>query len=149
MVRRAEVAQPRVRLARDTAAYLRRQARLADPWLPGDRHNPPLAVLCLLPAAEQQVEFFITSDKRYGVRSQCLETAQDTALAEHAPGVLRFGKPGETLRPQIFDLEQSADLPARALGNDERVGLGQSLQPGGEVRRLADDPALLRGTGAD
>ena len=27
--------------------------------------------------------------------------------------------------------------------------MGQSLQPGGEVRGFADQPALLRGTGAD
>ena len=28
---------------------------------------------------------------------------------------------------EVFDLEQPADLPARALGDDERTRLGQSL----------------------
>ena len=63
--------------------------------------------------------------------------------------MLRLGKAGERLRPEIGELEQPADLPARALGDDERVRRGQRLQPGGEVRRLADDPALLRRTRAD
>jgi hypothetical protein len=53
------------------------------------------------------------------------------------------------LRPEIGEIEQPADLPARRFGNDERVRRGQGLHPGGEVRGLADDPALLRGTLAD
>ena len=39
--------------------------------------------------------------------------------------------------------------PARGCGDDDRVRLGQGLQPGGEVRRLADDRLLLRRTLAD
>jgi hypothetical protein len=35
------------------------------------------------------------------------------------------------------------------VGNDNRVRLGESLQSGCEVRRLADDAALLRLFGAD
>ena len=62
---------------------------------------------------------------------------------------MRLGKAGERLRAEICELEQPADLPARRFGDDERVRRGQRLQPGGEVRRLADDPALLRGALAD
>ncbi len=53
------------------------------------------------------------------------------------------------MRPEILDLEQRADLPARALGNDERPWLGEHLQPGGQVRGLTDYAALLCGTRAD
>jgi len=53
------------------------------------------------------------------------------------------------MRPEILDLEQCADLPAGALGNNERARLGQHLQPGRQVRRLADDPAFLRRAGTD
>ena len=38
---------------------------------------------------------------------------------------------------------------ARAFGDDHRVWLGNALQAGCEVRRLADDAALLRFTRAD
>ena len=61
------------------------------------------------------------------------------ALANDPPGRLRLGKAGERLRPEIVEIEQPADLPARRFGNDQRVRRGQRLQPGGEVRRLADD----------
>ena len=50
---------------------------------------------------------------------------------------------------EIAVLEEIADQPARALGDDDRVRLGQGLQPGGEVGRLADDALLLRRAFAD
>ena len=34
-------------------------------------------------------------------------------------------------------------MPPRSLGDEDRVRLGQILQPGGEVRRLTDDRLLL------
>ena len=59
---------------------------------------------------------------------------------------MRFGKPGERLRPEILNLEQRANLPTGALGDDHRIGCSQRLEPGGEVRRLTNDRLLLRGT---
>ncbi len=53
------------------------------------------------------------------------------------------------LRAEIGEIEQPADLPARRFGDDQRVRHGQALQPGGEVRGLADHPALLRRPSAD
>ena len=53
------------------------------------------------------------------------------------------------MRPEVFQIEQLADLPAGRFGDDQRVRRGQGLQPSGKVRRLADDPALLRGALAD
>ena len=47
-------------------------------------------------------------------------------------------------RTEIAILEQIADQPAGARGDDYRVRLRQGLQPGGEVRRLPDDRLLLR-----
>ena len=57
--------------------------------------------------------------------------------------------PGKFLRPEVLKLEQIAELPARALGDDHGVRLGQGLQARREVRRLADDAALLRRALAD
>ena len=62
---------------------------------------------------------------------------------------LRLGKAGERLRSEIGQIEQPADLPAGRFADDQRVRHGERLQPGGEVRGLADDPALLCGTLAD
>jgi hypothetical protein len=50
---------------------------------------------------------------------------------------------------EIGKIEQAADLPARRIGDDQRVRRGQSLQPGGEVWGLAYDGLLLRSAGAD
>ena len=57
---------------------------------------------------------------------------------------LRIGEAGEPLGPEIFDLEQGANLLACRIGDDEAVQLCQRLQPGGKVGRLADDTPLLR-----
>ena len=57
---------------------------------------------------------------------------------------MRLGKAGERLRPEIGEFEQPADLPARAVGDDNRVRLREPLHAGGQVRGLADDPTLLR-----
>ena len=62
---------------------------------------------------------------------------------------MRLAKTGERLRPEVFQIEKPADLPARRLANNQRVRGGQALQSGGEVGRLANDPALLCGTLAD
>ena len=62
---------------------------------------------------------------------------------------MRLGKARKRLRPEIGEVEQPADLPVRRLGDDKHIRPGQGLQPGGEVRGLADDAALLCGTLAD
>jgi len=96
-----------------------------------------------LPAAGKRLDLLLAPDKRRLSRAQCLEAADLAAFAQDPPGALGFAKAGELLRPQILQVEQPADLPARCFANDQRVRHGQTLQPGSEVRRLADDPALL------
>jgi len=73
----------------------------------------------------------------------------NSPLANDPPGALRLGKAGKHLWAEIGEIEQPADLRARRFGDDQRVRHSQGLQPGGKVRRLADDPALLRGTLVD
>ena len=82
-----------------------REPRLADTRLAGDQHHPPFAALRLLPAAGQQLEFLITPDERRRPGAQRLEAAQDAALTDDAPSMLRFGKPGERLRAEIGEIE--------------------------------------------
>lgn len=71
-----------------------------------------------------------------------LEAALGRAGAEGAVGPHR---PGEALGldlAQIGALEQVADEPARRGRDHDAVGLGQGLEPGGQVRRLADHGLL-------
>src|SRR5215471_11334853 len=75
MVGRAEIAQPRVRLALDALRQHRSDARLADPRLARKQHDAALAGFCLLPAPQQQVELFVAPDEWRRLRPQCLEAA--------------------------------------------------------------------------
>jgi hypothetical protein len=87
-----------------------------------------LAGFRLLPAAQQEVELFIAPDERGSLGAKRLETTQHAALTDDTPSALRFGKPGERLLAEIVDLEQGADLPPRAVGDDQRVRRGQPMQ---------------------
>ena len=57
--------------------------------------------------------------------------------------------PLRSLCPEVLKLEEIAEELSRALGDDDRVRLGNALQARREVRRLADDAALLRLTRSD
>src|SRR5215472_13166417 len=111
----------------------RGQARLANPWLAGDQHHPPLAALRPLPAPRQEVELLVAADQRCDPRTQCLKAADDPAVADNTPGTLWLGKTGERLETKILDLEQRADLSPGAVGNDQGARPSQRLQAGGEV----------------
>ena len=52
--------------------------------------------------------------------------------------------PLRSCAPRSLQLEQIAEKLSRALGDDDHVRLGDALQTRREVRRLADDAALLR-----
>jgi hypothetical protein len=60
--------------------------------------------------------------------------------------------PGDALNfddVEILVFEQIADQPARARSDDDSIRLRQGLQPGSEVRCLADDRLFLRRALAD
>ena len=131
MMRRAEIAQPRVPVCPYGLGQRCAQARLADPRLAGDQHDASFAAFRLLPAALQQIELLVAADQRCGPRTQGLEAADDPALADHAPGRLWLGETSERLGPEILDLEQRADLSPGAVGNDQGAWSSQRLQTGG------------------
>src|ERR1700738_2902587 len=70
VVRRAEIAQPGMRLAFDVPGKCRRQPRLADARLAGNQHYPSFAAFCLLPAPPQQLDFLVAPDERRLPRPQ-------------------------------------------------------------------------------
>ena len=76
VLRRAEIAQSRVRLAGEALQQRRRQPRFADASLAGEQHHLALAALRLGPAPQQQFEFFFPPDQSgQAARVQRLEAA--------------------------------------------------------------------------
>ncbi len=86
--------------------------------------------------------------KRRQVRSvERLEVVCDRIRSQRRPDPRRSGDPLEVPRSEILKLEEIAEKHSRALGDDHAVGFGDPLQPRREVRRVADDAALLRLSG--
>ena len=76
VLRRAEVAQARVRLGSEAFQQRSRQARFADARFTGEQHHLAFAGLCFRPAPQQQFEFFFPSDKLgQAARVESLEAA--------------------------------------------------------------------------
>ena len=76
VLRRAEIAQARVRLASETFQKRGREPRFADAGLAGEQHHLTFASLCPRPAPQQQFEFFLTPDELgQAARVQSLEAA--------------------------------------------------------------------------
>ena len=145
VLRRAEIAQARVRLGGEAFQQRGREPRFADAGLAGEQHHLAFAGLCPRPAPQQQFEFFFPPDERgQAARVQRLEAAFHRTRPQRRPGPHRPGDALEVLRPEVLKLEQIAEKPSRALGDDDPVRLGDALQARRKVRRLADDAALLR-----
>jgi hypothetical protein len=73
-----------------------------------------------------------------------LEPAGDHACTEHPPSSHRLGKAFDFNGAEIVELKQVSDEPARACRNHDLIGLGNGLQAGRQVRRLACDVVLRR-----
>jgi len=80
---------------------------------------------------------------------QRLEPAFNGALANHLVGLHRLRKALHLDGAQIVALEEIPEQPPRLRPDHDRAGFGKRLQAGGEVRRLAHDPALLPIAGND
>ena len=73
-------------------------------------------------------------------------SASKRPSARHWPATRHAQRLGEALQAvqaEVGQLEQAADQPARRLADHDAAWLGQRLQPGREVRRLADYRLLL------
>ena len=149
-MRRAEIAQPNRPLGFEPLLQCRSNPGLADAGLTGNQHNLTFAVLGLGPSSQQQLDFLVAADERAQCRrTQCLETALDRALAQHLRGQYRLGQPLDRDSPEIAVVEKIANQPPRAFCDQHRVRWRHFLETGCQVRRLADNPALLRLARAD
>src|SRR6185369_2969957 len=98
VMRRAEPAQPRVRLLRDSIENGGGQSRLADSGLASNEDDTSLCGLCLLPPPQHQLQFLVAANQRCSFRAQRLKPACGTTLADDPPGTLRRSEPGKSLR---------------------------------------------------
>ena len=117
MLRRAEVAQARVRLAGEALQKRSREPRFADTCLAREEHHLTFAGLCLRPASQQQFEFFLPPDERgQSARVQRLEAAFHRARPQRSPGSHRPSDALEVLCSEVLKLEQIAEQFSCALG---------------------------------
>src|SRR3954471_25055277 len=86
MVRRAEIAQPEVRLGSNPRDQRLGETGLAHPWLSRDQHHLAVAGLRLRPAAQQQLDLFLAPNQRRQTRAQRLELTERAVLRDHLPG---------------------------------------------------------------
>ena len=101
VLRRAEIAQPRVRFAGEAFQQRRREPRFADAGLAGEQHHLAFAALRPGPAPQQQFEFFFPPDQRgQAARVQRLEAAFRRTRPQRRPGPRRPGDALEVLAPR-------------------------------------------------
>ena len=128
VLRRAEIAQARVRLASEAFQQRGREPRFADPGLAGEQHHLAFAGLRFRPAPQQQFEFFFPPDEvGQAARVQRLEAAFDRTRPQRRPRSHRPGDALEVLGSEVLKLEQIAQQFSRALGDDDPVRLGDAL----------------------
>ena len=145
VVGRTEMTDCDVRLVRQLFAKGAQQPRLANARLTRDQDHLAVAVLGPAPALEQHGQFVLTSDqRRQALPVEGLEPAIGGAFALDHEGGDRLRKALDPRRTEVGQLEQTADQPPGRLADDDAARLGQSLQAGCKVRRLADHRALLR-----
>src|SRR6516165_1338762 len=118
--------------------------RLAEARFPRDQYDLAVPHLGARPAPQQQLNLLVAANEPGQRRSaQGLEPAGDDTRTQDLPGRHRRGDALDFDGPEIAVLEEVAGQSARTGSDDDRVRLGQDLQTGCEVRRLADDRLLL------
>ena len=103
-----------------------------------------LAAACLLPALEQEADLLLAADQRRELpRAQRRETVGHGARAQHARHLDRVGEALDRMGAEIGVVEQLADQGAGVRADHDAAGLGQRLQAGGAIGRVADHRLLL------
>src|SRR5689334_14420717 len=106
VLRRAEIAQAHMRVARDAFHQCRGEPRFADACFAGKQHHLAFARFCLRPALKQKFEFFATADKlSQSPGVQCLETTRDSAWPQRGPSPCRLGDALEIFFAEALQLE--------------------------------------------
>src|SRR5207248_11612144 len=120
------------------------QARLADPGLTGNQHHLAFALPRQLLAREHEFDFCLAADKADGSRrTHRLEAALRCSSTFDRPDRDGIGDALDLAEAEIAKSEEIAKQIARRIGDDYRPRLCQALEPGSDVRCIADHCLLL------
>src|SRR5262245_35984072 len=108
MMRRAKIAQPRVRLVAQLLQQSLGDARLADARLADDQDDRAVAGLCLLPTPRQQRNFLLAANQWRVGGPKGLEATADRARTQDPPDVHRIVDTDDRQWAEIAIVEQAA-----------------------------------------
>jgi hypothetical protein len=144
MLRGAEIAQTRVRFGGETLEKRGREPRFPDACLAREQHDLAFTRFRPFPAAMKSLALFFPPDEGgQAGRVHCVKAALHGTRPQRGPRPRRLGNALEIPSPEVLKLEEIAEKASRAFGDDHHVRLGDALKARREVRRLADDAALL------
>ena len=142
-VRRRAAFQPRVGHRRQVLVQLVDEPRLPDPRLAEDDDVLPLAVLRPLPAIDERRQLDLAADEARQASRRDIEAAAHPARLHDAVERHRLAHALQRLRPAVLDHEHPGHQALRRGGDHHRVGLGRALHARRDVRRLAEDLAVV------
>ena len=144
VVRRALQSQRAVDLVRQALAQRIHDARLADPRLSRQQHHLAVALLRQVPAFGEKSDLLLAPHEGRQPRpGSGLEAAGGVAHPDDAPGAGGLGNALEGMLTQVRVLEAASRELARAIADDDGVGLGQRLQSRRQVGRVAESESLV------
>src|SRR5215471_2244216 len=108
------------------------QARLADPRLPGDVDDAPVARLGLGPATHQQFKLLFATEKRRTRIAQRFKSAPDRALAQSLRGSSKLAAMLQIGSARVDAFEQLSDEPPGRRRHDDRAWFSESDKAVGE-----------------
>jgi hypothetical protein len=120
------------------ATELQEEAGLADPRLADDEDHLPLPRLGLLECVEEDLEFALATDeRREPPLGFDLQPRSGTAGGDHLPRPDRLAPALHRELAEWPGVEVAAGEPVRGLGDHDASGIGDLLEPGSHVRRVA------------
>src|SRR5215831_7673153 len=149
VIRRALIAQPRVRLVRDLGGELGAEPRLADAGLAREQDDLAGAGPGRAQAVAQQGALRRPPDEVGEPAVRRLEAALCCGDAFDREGFDRLGEALDRLAPEVAQPEQIADQASGGAGEDDLPGFRHSLQARRQVGGLTDHRLLLRQALAD
>jgi hypothetical protein len=106
-----------------------REPRFADPGLAGEEHHLTTASLSSRPAAREQFEFFLPPDEGGEAgRVQRFKAAFYRTRPQRRPRPYWLRDTLDFLGPKVLQLEEITQKFSRALGDDDGIWFGGSLQ---------------------
>ena len=135
--RRTAQRQPAVRFAVEPLLQAAEQPRLADARLAADHDAAPDAGAGLLPCLDQDAQLPVAPDHGCAEddrRGRIVRRARRAGAVD----VNRLLDALEAVRAQVGRVEPRARQPVGRRAHHERPGLGEGLEPGRHVRRLAE-----------